>query len=238
VAGGERSHLSHESAAELHRIEGLVRGRVVVTVDHPDHIRFEGATFHQLTDVNANHLTSIGGFPVTTPTRTIVDLAAVTGHVRLQSAVEDAVVRRLTTFGQLDRVLREVRRKGKPGVRKLVTVLDRLDGEPPAESVLEELLFRAAERARVRVVRQHPLPSSHPRHGVVDGAVIESRLLLEADGRSWHSREREMARDRQRDREAARAGWQTLRFVHDDLVHDLHGCADDIRETHTRRLRG
>jgi very-short-patch-repair endonuclease len=235
LAAGPDAHLSHQSAAELHRLDGVRRGLVVVTVAHPLHLVLPGTILHQLGDVAPHHLTEIAGYPVTTAPRTIVDLAAVLGRVRLQAAIEDSIVRQLTSFGQIDRTLREVRRRGKPGVRKLVLVLDLLGGEPPPESELERLLVRAVGLAGLPASRQHPLPSREPTRGVVDLAIEASKLILEADGRSWHARYQAMAKDRHRDREAARLGWQTLRFVHHDLTGDLRGCADDILTTHRQR---
>jgi very-short-patch-repair endonuclease len=236
LAGGDAALLAFEGAADLHRLEGVRRGLVVVTVDHPLHLRLQGITYHQLDDVLAAHRTTLSGYPVTTAARTIVDLAAVLGFVRLQAAVQDAVIRRLTTFGEIARVLRTVRRRGKPGVRKLLLVLDSLAGEPPPASEAERLLHLAARRAGVTLVRQHPLPGRAHVVGLVDGAVLPSRLVLEADSRTWHGRLQAMAKDRARDREAARAGWLTMRFLHEELAHDLAGCADDIRTTHLGRL--
>jgi very-short-patch-repair endonuclease len=235
LAAGAGAHLSHETAAELHRLDGVRRGMVVVTVDHPLHLVLPGTTLHQLGDIAPHHLTEVNGYPTTTAVRTIIDLAAVLGWQRLRAATEDAIVRRLTSFGQIDRTLREVRRRGKPGVRKLVLVLDLLAGEPPPESELERLLLQAVRRAGLRAIRQHPLPSREPTRAVVDLAIPASKLILEADGRTWHARHQAMAKDRRRDREAARLGWQTLRFVHHDLTNDLRGCADDIRATHDQR---
>jgi very-short-patch-repair endonuclease len=235
LAGGSDSHLSFETAAEIHRIDGARRGLVVVTVRHPLHLIVDGVIYHQLVDVAPHHLTVVDGWPVTTPARTLVDLAAVLSRTRLGVAIEDCVVRRLATFTDIDRVVREVRRRGKPGVRKLVTVLDERDGEPPPESELERLLIRAAQVAQVPIVRQHPLPTREPIRGLVDCAIVESKIILEADSRSWHARLQAMTKDRQRDRGAARLGWVTLRFMYQDLVNDLAGCADDIAATHRQR---
>ena len=133
-------------------------------------------------------------------------------------------------------MLQDVRRRGKPGVRKLVTVLDALAGEPPPASVLERKLLRAAEMAGVRVVRQYPLPwAREPVKGLVDAAVPESRLILEADGRKWHARMEAMANDRRRDREAVLAGWQPLRWVHEDL-EDLPAVVAELAGIHFSRL--
>jgi very-short-patch-repair endonuclease len=236
LAGGAGAHLSFEAAAELHRLDGVRRGRAVVSVRHAAHPKVDGITFHQLDDVEPDHLMVVQGFLTTTPARTILDLAAVVSFVRLRAAVEDAIVRRLTTFGELARLLRTLRRPGKPGIRKLLLVLDSLAGEPPPASKAEQLLHRAAARAGVQIVRQRALPARPLLGGLVDAAVESSKLILEADSRTWHGRLQAMAKDRARDREAARQGWLPMRFLYEELDHDLEGCADDIRATHLERL--
>ena len=238
LAAGPDAHLSHECAAELHRTDGVRRGLVVVTVKHPLHLDIDGVQFHQLADVRAEHLTTVGPWPVTTPARTIMDLAAVLSWTRLKIAVQHVVVERQASFGQIEEVLRVVRRRGKPGVHRLVSVLDSLAGEPPPASALEEQLHHVARLARLPITRQFPLPwTREPVVGVVDAAIVESKLILEADGRSWHARLEQMANDRRRDRVAAEAGWQTLRWVYDDLVNDPHEAARSLLEIHRVRTR-
>jgi very-short-patch-repair endonuclease len=239
LAGGTAAHLSHEAAADVRDIRGVRRGLSVVTVAHPLHLRIENVTFHQLGDVRPEHLEVVGGWPVTTPARTIVDLAAVVSRGRLRTAVQHVVVEGQASFGQIGQVLRDVRRRGKPGIRRAVSVLDELSGEPPPASQLEQHLHDVARLARIPIVRQHVLPwAREPIDGVVDAAVLESRLILEADGRSWHAWLEQMARDRRRDREAAEAGWLTLRWVYDDLVHDARDAARSLLEVHRVRTRG
>ena len=238
LAAGDGARLTHESAAELHRIDGVVRGRIVVSVAHTRRIDVPGVVVHRVDDLTDLDAVSVAGFPTTTPARTILDLASVLSSARLRRAVDHGITDHLTTFTELGAVLARVRRRGKPGVRRLVAVLDALDGEPPPASELERHLASVARRAGVQVVRQFPLPwASEPIRGCVDAAIPASRLILEADGRSWHGRLDDMAKDRRRDRAALRAGWETLRFVYADLVGDPAGAADDIRVVHQRRLR-
>jgi very-short-patch-repair endonuclease len=237
LAAGAGSHLSHESAAELHRLDGIVRGRIVVTANHGHHVDIPSGRLRQLDDVLPHHRTEIAGFPTTTAARTMLDLASWTSFHWLRVAAQDLVVRRLATFGELDAVIRETRRRGKPGIRKLVKVLSTLQGEPPPESHLERLLLDVIRRAGLAAVAQHPLPTQLPIRGLVDFAVVESKLILEADGRRWHARLQAMANDRQRDREAAALGWQTLRFMSDDLRNDPAGEARNLRSVHDQRLR-
>lgn len=236
LLGGHDAHLSFEAATELRGVEGTRRGLIVVTVPRLLHVEHRGFTFHQLDDVAPHHLTVVDGFPVTTMARTIVDLAATISWVRLKRVIEDAITRKLTTFGEIAAVLTEVRRRGKPGVRKLVVTLDSLSGEPPPASAGERLLHEASRRAGVRIVKQHPLPGRPHLKGLVDAAVLDSKMILEADSRSWHARLIAMGKDRARDREAAREGWQPLRFLYEDLDHDVDACADDIRAVHLERL--
>jgi Protein of unknown function (DUF559) len=68
-------------------------------------------------------------------------------------------------------------------------------------------------------VQQMPVPGHRPSHGLVDAAYPHARLILEADGRRWHTRVQDLRRDHERDSQAARAGWQTLRFVYEQIVH-------------------
>jgi very-short-patch-repair endonuclease len=58
-------------------------------------------------------------------------------------------------------------------------------------------------------------------------------MLLEADGRRWHTRVRDIRRDHERDSEAARVGWVTLRFVYEQLVSapdDVAATVADVRQ--------
>jgi very-short-patch-repair endonuclease len=74
-------------------------------------------------------------------------------------------------------------------------------------------------------VRQMALPGAGAVEGLVDAAYAECRLILEADGRRWHTRVRDLSRDHARDAEAARAGWQTLRFLHETITrHPEEDC--------------
>jgi very-short-patch-repair endonuclease len=67
-----------------------------------------------------------------------------------------------------------------------------------------------------------------PGDGLVDRAWPEVKLLLEVDGRVWHSREQAMARDRARDRAAAAAGWQTLRVLEDEVAEVPHLVRSEV----------
>ena len=71
--------------------------------------------------------------------------------------------------------------------------------------------------------------------GLVDAAYVPEKLILEADGRRWHTRTRDFPRDALRRNEAARVGWQTLGFLWDELKHDPEGVAATVRDVRQQR---
>ena len=109
---------------------------------------------------------------------------------------------------------------GRDGMSKLAEILDdRGPGFIPPASELERRLFRVSELAGLPApIRQFPHPGRQVQMGWVDAAWREATLIVEADGRRWHSRVQDLSRDHWRDAEAARAGWQTLRLLWEHLV--------------------
>jgi hypothetical protein len=219
---GPRAIRSHECAAEVRNLHPVETGRSVFTTDHGDHHRIPDVTVHQLRDVLPHHASVVDGIPTTTAARTVVDLAAVVSFERLKRIVENGVNDKVTTDEDIAAVLHEVTRRGKWGAAKLRRVLAaRAPGEPVADSVLERLLVDALRLAGLPDPEpQFPHPGRHPGRGFVDYAYPIGKLILEADGRTWHQRVADLKRDRARDNEAARAGWQTMRFMHEELRSD------------------
>ena len=237
LAVGPHSIVSHESAAELHGIPNVVRGRVVLTVPHSGWHRLPGLFAHQLSDVLPNHVTTIKGLPVTTPSRTIVDLAAVVHPARLRHIVEDTKHAGLTSYESIGACLTSVARRGKPGVRSLTLVLDRLGPGRSPLSTLERMMVDLLGGSGLPMpVTLFPFPGRQFVAGCVDFAYPEAKLVLETDGRRWHARIKELTRDRERDLEAARHGWQTLRFLYEHVDGDPDGTVDTIRVVLRDRL--
>ena len=238
LAAGPTSYVSHEAAAHMHGLAGFGRQQLVLTVPHPGHARLDGVTVHQLTDAHLHGLTVIEGLSVTTVPWTFVDAAAVASRARVRAALDDAIAARLTTANEVGKCLATITRRGKPGVVRLARLLDRYaKGPVPPRSVLERHLvdgLRAANEPLPRL--QHPFPGRHPMPGCADGCYVEAKLIVETDGRRWHTRIADVARDRARDNEAARAGYQTLRFLHEDVVNDIDDVIATIRDVRLDRL--
>ena len=236
---GPSSVVSHESAAALHGFVGFPRGRRILTVDHSSWHRIPDTFVHQISDLVAADCSEIWGLPITRPARTFVDLAATTSGMRLASALDDAAARGVVSVVDVARVLLRVARPGKPGVRKLKLVLrDRMAGFIPAESELERRFFAVVERAGLPAPkRQFTLPGRLGQTGRVDAAYPDQRVIIELDGRRWHTRINDVKRDRQWDNQAASAGWVTLRFLWEDVVNDPDHVVAVLRETIAQRIR-
>lgn len=158
------------------------------------------------------------GLPVTTPERTIVDLAATTREALLDRIVSFAVADGLVDLPRLEKLFVSLARKGKPGVRRLRRILE-LSNQASPESELEVRFLEIIRRSSLPLpTSQFPAPWLAPIEGRVDFAYPEARLLIEVDGRRWHSDEAAFMRDRQRDNLAQLAGWRTLRFTWKDLT--------------------
>jgi Protein of unknown function (DUF559) len=238
LAAGPQAVASHETALLLRGVEDrhVPRHPVRLIVPHGTHPRVAGAVVHQIDDLAPDHVCEVDGLPVTTPARAVVDLAARAGPRRLAEIV-DVVTPRLTSTARIARSTADVARRGKPGIARLGEVLDaRGPGHGPPASVLEGALFGALAAAELPApARQFRLPGRGAVDGLVDAAYLDVRLILEADGRRWHSRISDLRRDHQRDAEAARAGWQTLRLLYEDVVGHPDEVADMVRDV--RRAR-
>jgi hypothetical protein len=228
---------SHECAAERWALHPVAPDRLVFTTHHGDHHRIPGVTVHQLRDLLPHHTTVLDGLPTTTAARTVVDLAAVLGFERLRRVVENGVNDRVTTDDAVGATLHDIARRGKWGAKKLQRVLAaRSPGDPMPDSVLERLLLDAVQLAGLpEPLPQFPHPGRHPGTGRVDFAYPRAKVILEADGRRWHQRIADLQRDRARDNEAARAGWLTMRFMHEELRSDAVDVGRSIAEALTHR---
>lgn len=232
LAVGPASVISHESAAALHGFALFRPGPVVLTVVHGDHERRAPWTVRQSTDLHADHVALVDGLPVTTPVRTLFDLAAVTSKARLARAVDEAHVSGICGVEELRVLYEALRRRGKRGIKALgLVIASRGDGYVPPESVLERRLLKVLREGGLpEPVRQFPLPWRCTGEGRADLAYPAARVLVEADGRRWHTRMDQMADDRRRDREALNHGWRTYRFVWEEITKQPDLVSATVRD--------
>ena len=232
LATGPHAVVSFETAAALHRLTGFARGRIVLTTPHGDHHWHGLCEVRQRTDLLPEHIVLIEGLRVTTAVRTLFDLAALAGPQRLALAIEDAHITGQCRLEALQAFYDDLRRPGKRGMKRLGRILaERGPGYVPPQSWLQRRLVTVLAAGGLPKPRlEVQLPWRTERESRTDALYDDTLILMEADGRRWHTRVDQMAEDRRRDREAQNHGYRPYRFVYQELRYDPDMVVETIRE--------
>lgn len=224
LACGPGTVLSHQSAAALWELRPPWKPAVHVTA--PTAHERDRVVVHRSRTLDPSQVTHHRGIPVTTPARTLLDLAAHLTPRALERALAEAEIRRLTTRGELATLV--ARCPGRRGARRLNAILTR-DAQAPTRSELEERFLA--------FVRTHALPEPRINQGVhgleVDFAWPAARLIAELDGFAYHSTRDAFERDRARDATLQAAGWRVVRITHRRLAEQPR----EVARLLTRLLR-
>lgn len=215
----ESTWASHHTAARLWDLRVAARDRLV-QVTRPVGLSGQrtGVHIHRSTLLPSHHLTIKDGIPVTTPTRTLFDLARTTGDLPLDRAIARATQARLCTVGGLYRVMFELGGRGRPGTQRLRAVLERWDAEePPTESELDSV-GRALLGRVPGIEWQVPMADEQGHIRQVDALLGRARVVIEFDGAVFHDPPRARALDDAHDRRLVRLGYRVIRFGWGDLT--------------------
>ena len=204
---GPQAALSHESAAALWRIRNQRGGAIEVSVDAQRDPRPPGIRVHRRAGLAAPDLTTRHAISVTSPVRTLLDLATRLPPAQLEAAINEADKHDLVDPDALRSALNAHTRQR--GVAPLRAILDRRTFVL-TDSGLERLFLPIARRAGL------PKPITRLRlNGFkVDFYWPDLGLVVESDGLRYHRTPAEQARDRLRDQTHAAAGLTPLRFTH------------------------
>lgn len=164
------------------------------------------------------------GIPVTSPARTLLDLATELDPARLERAVNEADKRDLIDPDTLRAGLGGY--AGEPGVRPLRTLLDRHTFRLSDSNL--EILFRPIA---IAAGLPHPLTKVDVNGFEVDFFWPELGLVVETDGLQYHRTPSAQARDRLRDQTHTAAGLTPLRFTHRQVKYEPHRVKEVLRQT-------
>jgi very-short-patch-repair endonuclease len=214
LAAGPDAALSYRSAAELWGIRSSSRRRIEVSV--PRHRRSTARLELHRIAMQPDEVTLEEGIPVTTPARTLLDLAAVLSPQHFEAAFDEAEVRRLTSPTSLDALV--VRYPGRRGTAAVTAVL--ATHARRGATVPTSLL----ERRLLALLDAHDLPRPEINrlsdHGELDATWHEQRLIVECDGFASHGTREAFEADRAKDRELVVAGWRVVRVTWRQLIDD------------------
>ncbi len=203
---------SHTTAAVLHELVGFRKGRPEITVRPGANARGRLAVVHRGIDVPTCRR---GAITTTTLPQTFVDLAQHISERRLRAALDHEARRSPVVLDRVRDRYSELAPRGGRNLRALNAALLRYGSAPPChESELERLLHHVLDDPRIPEVHwQAPFPGQAPGGHRVDGLIPDWQMVVEGDGRAWHTRVDDFERDRRRDAEAAAHGLLTLRFT-------------------------
>ncbi len=214
LACGDGCYLGHRSAAACWQLLAPPAGAVAVVTARDIRTRDGGIRVHRVSRLEGDEVTRKDHLALTTPARTLMDLAGCASPGELERALARALRDGLTKPDEIRRLLDRYSRR--PGRGILTGLLDSDAG--PAFTRSE------AERAFLELVRSAGLPS--PRSNtVVRGLEVdclwpEELLVVEIDGRTYHRGARAFERDRDRDAALVSAGYRVMRVTWKQITQE------------------
>jgi very-short-patch-repair endonuclease len=194
LACGAGARLGYRSAAALWSMTRAWRG-------DPDVIgrsgkERAGISWHRTRSLPRSDVTRHFGIPVTTPARTLIDLAAVVDFDTLEGALAEAQIR---------------------GLIRPATLIPRATGALARALGMTEPTRSRLERAFRRFIREHDL-TPPVINGFVEGFEVDAhwphaRLVVEVDGWRFHSSRQAFEDDRERDAILQEKGWRVVRVT-------------------------
>ena len=161
--------------------------------------------------LRSSDITTLDGIPLTTATRTLIDISPTVSARELEQALAQSLAQRLTTRAQLERELEGNCGRGTARLRRL------LAGEVAlTRSEAEERLLTLIRKAKL------PQPATNVR---VEGFEVDflwrdARLVVEVDGYAFHADAIAFENDRQRDFALTSTGLRVVRVTWKQLVRE------------------
>lgn len=214
LACGPTAMLSHHSAATLW---GLRPGRAcpihVTVAIGQHHRRPAGVIVHRSRLLEPRDIAIERGLPVTSPARTMLDIAATLPERDLGYILAEGLHKRLLTEGTLLEILpRSGRHTGR---HALTQVIQRRTGS---------LTESQAQRRLLQLIRDAGLPPPETEVPLLDYRVDllwrNIKLIVEVDGYQFHGTRASFERDRRRDARLTAAGFTVVRFAAPEIEHE------------------
>ncbi|MGI8462561.1 MAG: DUF559 domain-containing protein [Solirubrobacterales bacterium] len=210
LACGEHAFVAGRSAGWLWRILEARPAVIEVILAHGDRRR-AGILIRRstLTRRDKRHL---GPVPLTSPARTLLDLAATLEPASLERALSEATSRHLTTRPLIVATLKD--HPNALGTRPLRALFELERGPALTRSEAEGKLLTLIRRADL------PSPQTNARLGdyEVDFLWHEQRVIVEVDGFAFHGSRAAFERDRRRDAVLQSQGLKVIRITWRQLV--------------------
>lgn len=209
LACGPRAALSHRSAMALWGLWKRWEFPLHVTIPAGDR-RPKGITVHRPTTLTGRDLTTQLGIRVTSPARTMLDVAASLPDAQFKRTVNDALYSNYLQPNDLAELV--ARSEGHPGAKRLAWFVDTDDG--PTRATWEDDFPAFCEHFGL------PRPRLAARIGryTTDALFEDHKVIVELDGWGSHRSRSEFESNRDRDADNLAAGHPTIRITKDRLT--------------------
>ena len=196
LACGPDAVLSHRTAGQLWDIVPRWSGPLEVTRPTRSDSR-PGVVCHH-SRIPPDERDVIDGIPVTSIHRTLLDLAGLLNRRRLERALNEAEVRRLTDRLSIPQLLeRHPRRRGAATLQELMAAKRHVD---ISRNDFEELFLALVGKSGLPRPRMNASLWIRGRFFEPDCLWRQQRLMAELDGREVHATHKAFEDDRERDR--------------------------------------
>jgi very-short-patch-repair endonuclease len=213
LAAGDGSVLSHRTSARLD-------GYIEEDDDAPIHVttrrhrgRPRGVVVHTSTRIGPGDTAYRHDLRVTTPARTLLDLAEIADSVELERALETAFARRRVNERQLRAVIE--RTPGRRGGRRLTALLDYRGGAGFTRSWAEDRLRRLARAADLPGFVCNDRVAGYE----VDFHFVGHGVIVEVDSWRYHSGQADFTRDRRKWAHLRARGYEVVGVTAQELEH-------------------
>jgi hypothetical protein len=218
LQAGEGAVASHRAAAWAWGFDGIRPDGLELSVPRNRNPRV-AARVHRMSDLLSADVTTLGPQPITTPARTLIDIAGMVTDRQLEEAFDGARRRGQIHLPFLRWRLSELRRPGRPGVTALDALLQKELTSDRAESWLESAFLRLIRDAglpppRVQVVTVPSLGSGRVR---LDAFYDREGLVAEVGGHATHSTRRQRQADAERRARLTAMHLRVVDFTYEDV---------------------
>jgi predicted transcriptional regulator of viral defense system len=215
AAGGDDAALSHFTAA---RLDGFIEEEDGAAI-HVTTARFRGrptgVVVHTSRRLEPRDVRWLRNLPVTTPARTLLDLAEVADARTLERAVETALARRRVTERQLREIIKRL--PGRKGGRRLAAFLD-YRGAGFTRSHAEDRLRALLKGTGLPEATFNDRVAGYE----VDAHFRTVKVVVEVDSLRWHHGQAALTRDRRKWADLDARGYKVVPVTAWELDHEPH----------------
>jgi very-short-patch-repair endonuclease len=188
------------------------------------------AQVHESRDLYQHHLALRERIPITSPARTVVDLAATAHPKRVERILDAAWSRRLLNIGELADIVFEVRGRGRSGVRLLDELIEARKKMPRPGSALEMRYVDVLQRHGLPTMRrQVHLSDEEGWIGCVDFVANDNPLVVFIDGAAWHTSLTDRRHDDRQTTRIRALGYEVARFSDAQVLFEEDAIVTTLR---------